>query len=455
MSSGKPSEGKRDDSTSKFDSRAELELNKTDKLGITDDEDYNDTDESMEILKQFEDDYGSDNNDEDKENKKPEDKGKAVEEEHRGKPSACVFVASLCATKNDDELWYSVTNHFAVFGRISAVKVLRDTANRPYAFVQYYNEHDSNNAIRLGNKSILDGRHLRCEAAKVNRTLFIDFYRTLSMEEVRKTLAEFGEIEDFSSSNNFGVIRFDGNVKSRFWFVKFVYRDDAIRAFAHLTNDSNFEVKWAQNIDHSKTSFKSTYTPVRRYSNNDVQHKFDNYSIFIGQLSPETTKEDLQERFSKHGKIENINLIHKENNVFAFIKFEEETGAARSVESENHSMFLKKTIHVQYKEYHGNKKILNESKGIQLAPSPINSGNRFSRKKRYDYYLIPGNSMGNQRQHPRFSHYDNSNQGPSPGSGRGNSEYKKGYPFGIKPPENIRSYSPKSANGEVVWEFQR
>lgn len=384
-----------------------------------------------------------------KENQKPDDE---EGQEKRGKPSACVFVASLCASKTDDELWESVTNHFSVYGKISAVKVLRDTANRPYAFVQYNNDTDSNKAIKLGNNSILDGRSLRCEAAKVNRTLFVNFFQILSVEEVKSTLSEFGEIEDYSSANNFGTINYDRFNRSRFWFVKFVYRDDAIRAFANLTNDANYEVKWAQNIDNGN-SFRSTYTPVKR--NQERRASFDRFSIFIGQLSQETTEDDLQERFSKHGKIESINLVHKDNNVFAFIKFEEETGAARSVESENHSMFMKKTIHVQYKEYHGMKpRPLKELKGIQLAPSPINSVKKFNKKKQYDYYLIPGGNMGNQRQVSRFSQYDYSQTGSGSRSRSGSKyDFRKAYPFGA-PSGDMMSYSPKSSNGNVYWEYQ-
>lgn len=73
----------------------------------------------------------------------------------RGRPSACVFVASLCSTLSDDELSISVTNHFQQWGSLATVKVLRDTCNRPYAFVQYTTDEQSKLAIEKGHNSVL------------------------------------------------------------------------------------------------------------------------------------------------------------------------------------------------------------------------------------------------------------------------------------------------------------
>ena len=74
-----------------------------------------------------------------KENQDPQ----SSEDSERGRPSACVFVASLCSTTADDDLCVSVTNLFEKWGKITRVKVLRDTRNRPYAFVQYTNDKDA------------------------------------------------------------------------------------------------------------------------------------------------------------------------------------------------------------------------------------------------------------------------------------------------------------------------
>ena len=68
---------------------------------------------------------------------------------------------------SDDALCVSVTDHFKQWGTLATVKVLRDTCNRPYAFVQYTTDSDSKLAIEKGHNSVLDGRNIS-EAAKVN-----------------------------------------------------------------------------------------------------------------------------------------------------------------------------------------------------------------------------------------------------------------------------------------------
>jgi RNA recognition motif-containing protein len=94
-------------------------------------------------------------------------------QERPSRPSSCVFVASLNATLTDDQLNNSVTRHFAQWGSIAFVKVLRDLCERPYAFVQFNTDDDAKNAIAKGQGTYLDNRYIRCEPARVNRTLFV------------------------------------------------------------------------------------------------------------------------------------------------------------------------------------------------------------------------------------------------------------------------------------------
>lgn len=321
----------------------------------------------------------------------------------RGKPSACVFVASLCASKNDDDLCISVTNHFKQFGQLSSVKVLRDTSNRPYAFVQYTNENDSNNAIDKGHNSILDDRILRCEPAKVNRTLFINFKQMFSQQDLIQLLKKFGEIEQTYMSTVSGKLLNDNGL-SKYWFIKFVYRDDAIRCFANLTVSSNYSVEWAKNIESNNEKTYNSY----KQENFESSARFDKFSIFVGQLNPDITESELSERFERHGKIELISLIKRATNTFAFIKYASEVGAARAVEVENHALFMNKTIHVQYREYHDYRKKLNkinddnQNRNIMLAPPPINVIKKSNRRLEY----IPSNDNFNR---PRKSYVPRSN----------------------------------------------
>jgi hypothetical protein len=79
----------------------------------------------------------------------------------RSDPRACLFVASyfdifkvfiftlirLASSRTDDQLTESVTKHFRRYGPLVSVKVLKDWANRPYAFVQFEHLEDAKRAM--------------------------------------------------------------------------------------------------------------------------------------------------------------------------------------------------------------------------------------------------------------------------------------------------------------------
>lgn len=351
----------------------------------------------------------------------------------RGRPSSCVFVASLAASLSDDELCLSVTNSFKQYGELARVKVLRDHANRPYAFVQYKNDKDAKMALKMAQGSMLNGRTLRCESARVNRTLFITHQDSLEFNKIMELCEKFGELEQLVPNKEQNQFH-RNNRKYHYptsngcsWFVQFAYRDDAIRAFANLRGEPEWDVEWVQNIEvpkylnllNKRDSIDDIYRKGSK--NHDQEDDYDSHndegdidepksdsevephnfetidrkSIFIGQLDPSVTKEKLNDRFSNHGEIVDINLISKSTNIFAFIQFDTEEAAAAALERENHAIFLSKTMHVQYKiigghhgKRHGRRNNGNgyrDKNGsnfngpqVNLAPPPINMYRRRS-----------------------------------------------------------------------------
>ncbi|CCK72088.1 Rim4p KNAG_0I03040 [Huiozyma naganishii CBS 8797] len=281
----------------------------------------------------------------------------------RGRPSACVFVASLAATLSDDELCLSVTEKFAHYGGLNGVKVLRDQENRPYAFVQYATDKDAKNALRMAHGSKLNGRIIRCEPARVNRTLFISCHMPTSFADLEKFCSKFGELEQVVPGKDSGLPIGRKNLgypitKSASWFIQFVYRDDAIRAFANIKTELSWNVQWAQNVNvpkHYNLVAKSQDEEGSPVPEMEEEEKvcIDKNSIFVGQLHTDTDEDSLKRHFSVYGNIVSLTLIHKITNVFAFIEFDTEKAASAALEKENHSIFLNKTIHVQYKEIGG------------------------------------------------------------------------------------------------------
>jgi hypothetical protein len=89
---------------------------------------------------------------------------------------------SLNSSKSEEHLRKSVTDLFCKvsfslmliqWGTLLNVKVLKDWANRPFSFVQYTTAQEATYALSQCQKSILDGRMIRVERARVNRTLYI------------------------------------------------------------------------------------------------------------------------------------------------------------------------------------------------------------------------------------------------------------------------------------------
>ena len=322
--------------------------------------------------------------------------------EVRGRPSACVFVASLSSNMSDDVLCQSVTNHFKQWGEMTLVKVLRDPANRPYAFVQYAKDEDADKAISEGQHSILNGRTVRCEKARVNRTLYLQIASAGICEKtMKKLLSRFGEIERLVAVNeNFNVAN-SAKTPNKNWFCKYVYRQDAISAFANLKTKANWNIEWAQNLEDE-------YKNVPEVT-------IDRYSVFVGHLDPRISKEEMLERFEKHGKIKEAILVNRPLSNFAFIKFKTKEAAASAVECENHSMFKFKTIHVQYRELYNNyrRKFSNDNGlKLNLAPPPVNFKRRnfFHSNRQMNRHNQPNHHYYRTKNNSYFEDFDNGNK---------------------------------------------
>ncbi|KAI8093901.1 uncharacterized protein BX664DRAFT_330929 [Halteromyces radiatus] len=265
----------------------------------------------------------------------------------RGNPQACIFVAridypnalyhffffmiSLNKQKTGEELNISVYNHFMQWGKLINVKVLKDWMERPYAFVQFERTSDADLALKQAPGTILDGRSIRCEAARVNRTLFLTshFNDPLEKEEILRVLSVHGPIENVS-------VEYDVLATSA--FVKFCYRDDAIKAYLSLQLSSikRWSVEWASNL------------------NSSPEVTFDKSCIYIGNLDKSITKVDIQDRFSHYGTIRNINIVKQENarykTAFAFVKYTNYADATKAIEAENGQTWHKHILQVSYRE---------------------------------------------------------------------------------------------------------
>ncbi|KAJ3213553.1 hypothetical protein HDU67_002763 [Dinochytrium kinnereticum] len=238
----------------------------------------------------------------------------------KGLPQACLFVASLSSARTDEQLLKSVTEHFVQWGPLANVKVLKDWMGRPYAFVQFENVEDAKRALEEAHNTVVDNRHIRVEQARVNRTLFIAKFNRTQPEVVREVLGQYGPVEDLTILQNYQTGKSKGC-----GFVKYCFREDAIKAFLGL-RQLRWVVEWAANLDRGNI-------------------EVDLRSIFVGQLNQTViTQPLLEERFGTYGAIESLQLVNKfpydSRPAFAFIKYVEEASAERAVVEEASSSLL-------------------------------------------------------------------------------------------------------------------
>ncbi|CAO3569626.1 unnamed protein product [Mortierella alpina] len=294
------------------------------------------------------------------------DQNQGQDEEHpeertRGEPQACLFVASLAASKTDAQLMDSVTEHFKNWGPLLNVKVLKDWMQRPYSFVQFERVEDARRAMVEAQNSVIDGRHIRIEQARVNRTLLIlRLGRTTTEQDIIDVLEQYGPLEDVSVFHDLGLVR-----NKRYAFAKFCYRDDAINAFMGLRNDSKWTIEWAPNLTK--------------------ENQIERESVFVGQLNPDlVTESALRDRFQEYGNIENIHLVKRtrpgtnQSSAFAFIDFDDEQSARAAIDNENNASFLGTTIRVQYREsgeYRQQRQTaaMQATRGLASGPPPVSA----------------------------------------------------------------------------------
>jgi len=255
----------------------------------------------------------------------------------RGPPQACLYVAGIAPETTETTL----RNLFGSFGELVRIRIIL-TQSRPYAFVQYKTIESADLALSSAANQSLDGRRIRVERARVNRTLFIaKIDRNLSSGQIREIMEEHGEVENVTLIKSYHTQKSKGC-----GFVKYLYREDANKAFAALKlSQKKWVIEWAQ-------------------SNNDPESLgVDKCNLFVGGLNPSAvTKELLSQRFSNYGTVESVTIINKDPDVneaqdanfprsaFAFVRYSDAASSATAIEHENGVEWLDRKIRVQYCE---------------------------------------------------------------------------------------------------------
>lgn len=277
-----------------------------------------------------------------------EDKGRLLLQEKqsrnesqsaRSRPSCCVFVASLFLELSDEVLLNSVKNHFSKYGEIKLAKVLRDSSNRPYAFVQYFNVQDANRALKESAGRLLNNRPIRVEMAKVNRTLLVrernklkenlsdlflcrNFRQIGELEQVVRLggyleLIEKKKVPELSNTqrqlifNNMQHLSNDDiDIAAKCWFVQFAFREDAISAHAFCQNNTRYKVEWTANIDLLGSDEYNIVSEFNSAKEKDIiqllgGEKFSKFNFYNSNTDDMPVRREKEASF---GKIDSLHL---------------------------------------------------------------------------------------------------------------------------------------------------
>ncbi|KEY65862.1 hypothetical protein S7711_05868 [Stachybotrys chartarum IBT 7711] len=240
--------------------------------------------------------------------------------------TACIFVANLEARASDDELELALTKAFSRFGSVF-VKIRRDGHREmPYAFCQYTNDEDAQDALEAAQGTSLLGRLLRIEMAKANLD-FLVIKRSgndISPNEAVNLLQCLREIAR--------AVRLERNIQLSLGcspgivitYKMFDPKREVVQTFA---SDRVYRV-----TSFDRKLFTTGGAPIvssQIQKDKDLMDLYDKdrRSVFIGNLPAYYPEEDLIRHAARCGIVASVAIHNKGNpfnssvNCFAFVEF--------------------------------------------------------------------------------------------------------------------------------------
>ncbi|KAG8534246.1 uncharacterized protein KY384_001090 [Bacidia gigantensis] len=263
-------------------------------------------------------------------------------------PQACVFVANLTQSESDEQLEYAVTEAFQRFGNVY-VKIRRDARQMPFAFAQYTTVEDAQQAITLGRGMLINGRPCRTEVARVNRSLYLSKINgaTVSEIEAKNIMEGYGPVELvwLATQTEREVFGLPEGI-----FIRFAFFDDCRDALVSFRDSSIYRLEQVKGLEESRSSpadgaHRSIASPYRRelvprMSPAFTRRHADARSIFIGNLAPHLSEDQLLGMFQIYGRVSHVEIIRKPSmvnasgvNAFAFIEYDNAQSAALAVQA--------------------------------------------------------------------------------------------------------------------------
>lgn len=280
------------------------------------------------------------------------------------------------------------------FGR-NWIQVKKDRQAHPYAIVQFEKVEAAHDALRNGKGMVLNGRNIRLEKAKVERSVIVTSLAgigPLTEHEACNMMARFGPIEIIASTD---LISDRSTALSRGQYVKFHFWldcRDALRKFHD--HYPNFRIQLASGVEPKMRAFTKSGASIvtglsRTRANVDVR------SIFLGNLPSDVAKNEIFELFGRFGQIQELSLVRKPfpgglMNTFAFVEFS--TAIEANVAAESEVSIRGTKIRIEPKEYTARRKSRLALEASPPASMPATPRPRFAspvRSERTPFRISP------------------------------------------------------------------
>lgn len=257
-----------------------------------------------------------------------------------------LYVGNLDASVTEDLL-------LALFGQIGLIrscKIIRETGNDPYAFLEFESHQAAATALGAMNKRVFLDREMKVNWAtspgnqpkqdtSQHHHIFVgDLSPEIETETLREAFAPFGEI------SNCRIVRDPQTLKSKgYAFVSFIKKEEAENAIASMNGQwlgsRSIRTNWSTRKPppkdgflkpHRSTNLKTTFEEIYN------QTSSTNTTVYCGGFPPNILTDDMiYKHFKVFGAIQDLRLFKDKG--YVFIKFLAKESAARAIEA-THNM---------------------------------------------------------------------------------------------------------------------
>ncbi|KAL8592134.1 hypothetical protein ACOMHN_033505 [Nucella lapillus] len=233
---------------------------------------------------------------------------------------------------------------FGTIGTCKSCKIIHETGNDPYAFVEFFDHQSAAASLAAMNKRYCLGKEMKVNWASApslnpktdtsrsrsrgeHHHIFVgDLSPEIEQGQLRDAFSGFGEVSDCK------IIRDPTTQKSKgYGFVSFVNRQDAETAIANMNGQwlgtRPIRTNWATRKPLAPVPKEN----VKQLSYEEVfnQSSQSNCTVYCGGVSAGLTDELMRNTFKQFGTINEIRVFKEKG--YAFIRFSSKDAATNAI----------------------------------------------------------------------------------------------------------------------------